>query len=380
MKIGHCRIKAEGGAANAFLGALCNKNISVYNIKKQKDGVIVECTEKDKNDVFNAAAYYGMVCYVQKTRSFEGQFRSLSGHFGIITGIIFAMIAIILSQTLLWGIDVAGVDEKDSEAILSYLEQNGIDRAIPLGSIDCEELEKNILALDEDFAFAEVYTKGNRLQISVKTQLEENTPQEYNGAIYSSHDAIVTRVEVSGGTALVKAGDTVRQGQQLIGDYIIIGNPEDPAHTEEHTAAKGDVYGRVWYSARLVIPDKIIKAVRTGRTFTSSSLYIGDLCVLKASEKHGFDTYEAVTHVSESQTLLPYSLHTTTYYEVRYQEIEATADYINSVICEAQNELYREIPEAAKLTDSGKFQKKVDNLYIINIYYEVEQLISCREE
>ena len=213
----------------------------------------------------------------------------------------------------------------------------------------------------------------------MRRQLPEPVPEEENGKIISSVDAIVTRVEVSGGTALVKAGDTVRKGQTLIDDVIIVGDPADPEHEEIETAAKGDVYGRVWYTERLTIPVYRTEYLRTGREFESTALLVRGKTVLGAKSDHGFADWESVSSRTDVKAIVPFTLVTTKYYELEAVTVETDEVYVQEQVYGAFARLTASLDESAVVRSSYKSQKKVDNYIIIILYYEVEQLIGCRE-
>lgn len=373
------RAEVSGRDPAAFLSLAHANEIPLYAIGKKEKTLSFDCREKDCAVVSKIAARCGMTFVVKKRKNAATFARALLKHVGIAAALVVIAVSLVASRFFVLGIKVEGVSAANAEKITEYLYGKGFDGIIPKNSVDLEGLERDVSENVDGLAFAEAYFDGIRLVVNAREQLPEPSADEETGRIVASRDAIVTRVEVSGGTALVEAGDTVRAGDVLIDDKIIIGDPLDPEHKEVGTAAKGDVYGRTWYFTRLLVPEYRTEYVRTGRTYTSSSLYFGDRLVLSAAEKHGFTDYERVSVRESVKAIVPFTIETFTWYEVEKVKVRTDDAYLESEAFSAFAELSASLDPSATVTGSYKSQKKVDNLYIIIIYYEVEQLIGCRE-
>lgn len=375
----NCSARVRGKNTASFLSSVNNNGIALTDIKTADDGLTFSFDSKHENELRSLSARSGLYFEIVRRKNAKTFVRGIVRHVGAIAALVAVTVTFIASRFFVFGIAVEGVTGDKAAEIISSLSEAGIDGVVPKSRIDVAKIQEFVSESSENIAFAEVYIDGVRLVINVREQLPEHAEEIQQGEIFASSDAIVTRVEVSGGTALVKAGDTVKKGQTLIEDYIIVGDPSDPGHKEIQTAAKGDVYGRVWYFERLIIPEYRTEYVRTGKEYTSSALYIKDKCLLKANASHGFQEYESVTKQTGFNAILPFDLVKTTYYEVQKTSVKTDDAYIESQIFAAFARLQTELDSSANVVDSYKSQKKVDNLYIINIYYEVEQLISCRE-
>ena len=103
--------------------------------------------------------------------------------------------------------------------------------------------------------------------------------------LYSTTDAIVTRVMVRSGTSEVQVGERVRVGDILIGGYHIADNT--PSDGEENgdileVVADGEVYGRVYTHKRFVIPEQNYTYVKTGKSKIKRQIGFNNLAILKA--------------------------------------------------------------------------------------------------
>ena len=139
------------------------------------------------------------------------------------------------------------------------------------------------------------------------------------------------------------------------------------------------MYGRVWYVQRLNVPTVVEKTVRTGRKYSSSELLFNDKVLLPAKSDHGFGEWELECLGKPLGSVLPLSLNTYTWYETVTERVEVDEAYLEGEIYAAFSSLFASLDPSATVLTSYKSQKKVDNYYIIILYYEVEQLIGCRE-
>lgn len=379
MKSGIIKVKTEGGNFAAFISTANNVGISLYDIEKKENALFFACDGEKEGELRRIAARCGNIFTVIGRKDAKSRLRGIARHAGVWTALIIFVFSIVVSRFFVFSVAVTGASPELAAEITKALAGSGIDGVTAKSAIDLKKIEELAVGAGDDIAFAEAYIDGVRLVVNVREQLPEPSEDEEKGKIYASCDAIVTRVEVSGGTAAVKAGDTVRKGQILIEDKIIVGDPLDPAHKEIETSAEGDIYGRVWYTERLLIPEYRQVTVRTGNKYSSSSLCLKDKILIKADDKHGFSEYEKTTETKQLNGILPFYIVTDTYYETTTETVQTDDTYIDSEVYAAFSSLLASLDDSASVLRSYKSQKKVDNYYIIILYYEVEQLIGCRE-
>ena len=379
MKGGMISARAKGVNYAAFICAVNNAGIALDCLKRDGCEIYFVCDGAREREVARIAARYGMLLKVCKRRNATTRARAFVRHVGVWTALAAVTLSFIVARFFVFSVAVEGVSPARAAEIYSVISAAGIDGVTAKSAIDLEQLEKLVAESADDLAFAEAYIDGIKLVVNVREQIPQPAQEENVGEIVASTDAIVTRVEVSGGTALVKAGDTVRKGQILIEDYIVVGDPLDPGHKEIETVAEGDVYGRVWYVQRLNVPLVVEKTVRTGREYSSSELLFNDKVLLPAKSAHGFDSWELGCVQKPLGSVLPLSLNTYTWYETEAVRVEVDEAYLESEIYAAFSSLFATLDPSATVLTSYKSQKKVDNYYIIILYYEVEQLIGCRE-
>ena len=379
MKGCNVRARVRGEDVAGFLSAVCAEKTVLYDINRGEKELNFLCREKDEGVLKKIAASKGLAFEVVSRKNTSTRLKQILRHAGALSAALVVAATFVASRFFVFSVAVEGVSAERAAEITSILAGYGVDGITLKSRINTDEIEKIVAGQSDDLAFAEAYIDGVKLVVSAKEQLPQPVKENEEGALYSCTDAIVTRVEVSGGTALVKPGDTVKKGQTLIGDYIVVGDVADPEHKEIQTAAKGEVYGRVWYYTRLLIPEFRTVFTRTGNKHTSTALYVRDKCILPQNVNHGYEDFDAVTERTQVNSVIPFSLVTTTWYETVKSTVKTDDAYIESEVYAAFASLKTQLDPSATVEASYKSQKKVDNLYIIIIYYEVEQPICCRE-
>lgn len=167
----------------------------------------------------------------------------------------------------IWFIRVEGNDMIPARLILEKAEDSGIHFGAKAGAVRSEQVKNKLLFEIPELRWAGVNTSGCTAVITVaERQLEEAAGEEQPGDLVSAADGVVTEVIVHRGTAQVKPGDGVSQGQLLISGIT------------EHgicTRASGEVWGLTRRAIRAILPDETLTRRETGGVVRKISLRIG---------------------------------------------------------------------------------------------------------
>lgn len=142
---------------------------------------------------------------------------------------IFAMLALLFYVSgYIWMIRVSGNSFVTEEMLESYLSRKGQGIGSKKKDMDCEILEKEILADFPEVIWVSVSMKGSSLQIAMKEKMaaaeEAQTEEESGMDLLAPCDGKVTSLYVRDGTAAVEKGSDVKKGDVLIYGWIAITN------------------------------------------------------------------------------------------------------------------------------------------------------------
>lgn len=317
------------------LNNLCNKNIEFMSIEKtnSKEAKIeisplyeneVEKFFKGKNIEIKKKKYNGIL----KIQKF------LLARFGILIGLFFVFCFFIIASNYVWNIEIFGNETHSANEIITVLNQNGVNLYDALNKKSNSEIEQIIFDNFNEVSMVSVVKKGTTIIINIKECLQNEDNINEFSALVANNDGIITNIELIQGTLLVKVGDIVRAGQELVAPYIInsLGQqvPMEP---------KADIYADVWLSGESVHYDMQNIVERTGKKvverrieFLGKEIFSNEFHI--PYEKYEIEKIE--TYLTE--TLIPIKYQLINYYEVIYQIVEQRFDEVKTEkINEAKN-------------------------------------------
>lgn len=260
--------------------------------------------------------------------------------FGLIVGFIMSIILSIILFNSVIKVEISPLVDVDYNDILALLENEGIDTPCLKSKIDCNELKKDISAMD-NVALVSVYVKGVILHIDINEELNDGVIVEDNyKPIVANADCIVEQIIVESGTALVTKGQTVKKGDILIAPYSIIDANESITET---VPARGSVYARVYLEEVREYKEYNIVQQETGRQERQRILYFGDKS-LSSVKDSDFDAYREEITVMKPIGF-PFKI-------VEYKRIEIVESTIYLPIDEVKTKIQQEMLD--KMTESLK--------------------------
>ena len=346
------RIKAKTDKGTYLADKLKRARVRVYSLVLRADGLEIECDGASAARIVRICEEEGAVCDTREPKTVTLR-KKIAARAGLIAAALIWIAGAVLSQAFVTGVEIVGADGSSEKEIAALLEREGLDGIVPKASVDGAALAALVETEVDGVSLAEAYVSGSKLIVSVRqTQSEPIPPQGY-ARVVADRYAIVTRAVVFSGTAAVAPGDVVKPGDTLIDGHIDVGTADEPQLVE--TGADGEIYGIVYYSARLMFSDTYTVYVPTGNTFTATRISVGNRVIYDSGADHGFAAYTSRG----------------------YRETDR--EYIDKAIAEARTQLLSEIGEGTVVSD-GVNEKTSDGALIVDIYYRVEQRIGCGEE
>ena len=372
-------IRTDRLNCSRLVNQLREKKIALYNVRIDEEQLVFVVYGEDVDkaiELLNDKKKTYRVVEIRRKKSWK---KIVKEH--LVSGFSWFLVvaAIFVASRFCYKVDVVADDIVLKNQVESILVEEGYRGVFLKSKVDREALKQKILSSTSDTAYADVELIGGRLVVSIKQahkQMQESA--EYT-AIYAECDCVITKIFVESGTALVKEGDRVVKGQKLIDGYIDLKDPLDPQNVKQPVKAKGLVYGKVWKSSRLVLPDKYISTERTGNTMIANQVSVGGW-TWKSKKQNLFENFEVETRRKSTGNIIKIDVEKTTFFETTPIEKTVDRDYIDSRINSAKIDLQSEFEEDWKVVDCWNFEKRLDNLYIIDIYYELEIPVWYGEE
>lgn len=205
----------------------------------------------------------------------------------------------------IWFFSVSGADSAQIEQALYEM---GISTGIRRAELDCNRIRGSLEAQFPDYAFFGVKPSG--VYLLIQAVEADKAPEVYRAgdvrSLYASADGVIVSVHVAAGSAVVKAGDTVKKG-----DLLIKGEERRTVSGEVRAVrAEGSVIAKMWTEGRVVMPLRQIRLVETGREVRVVRLVTPFFTYGTAAE----DPFEYAVHAVKSRqmtdTFIPVTVQT----------------------------------------------------------------------
>ena len=211
--------------------------------------------------------------------------------YGLYAGAVIFVLLVILSQRVVWNIEVVGCDEESKERVMDNLEELGFTYGTDFKKIDLDKLHNDYLRFHDDLAWIFINMTGTWARVEVK---ELSLPdEEDNGSVMNvvaSEAGRITAIEPHEGKPMVKIGDFVAKGDLLLGGIIAVG--EEGVRYEP---SDGHVFAEVIRTYEDKIPKTRSEKVYTGREKTENSLiFFKNEIKLSGKGRISYEEYDTI--------------------------------------------------------------------------------------
>lgn len=366
------KVLVKGQNRTRLINKLKNENIFIYYLVSDSNTTFW-IKQKDLKQVKEYADLFSVQLEVVGTSGLENLLKKSYKHLSYIIAVVICLSFLIVSTQFVYNVKVECENDVHSNKVMLLLKENNFDKVVPKNKIDLKAVENLILSNIEEVSFATCYFEGFSLMVKVVSN-EKPKQSEDKKNLYSTTDAIVTRVMVRSGTSEVQVGERVRAGDVLIGGYHIADNT--PSDGEENgdiieVVADGEVYGRVYTHKRFVIPEQNYTYVKTGKSKIKRQIGFNNLAILKAGSSP-YEFFELCKTNIKLFGILPLTITTYEYFELQRVEISQNT-YIENLKNKFENEFIANMNMEAKLLAKNYEIKEIDGMKYLDIFYETEQ-------
>lgn len=136
---------------------------------------------------------------------------------GLVAGGVLSLALYLLSQGLLWDVRIQGNQRVSDHAVRESLAACGLRVGMWLSELDTDVLENQVLLYDRRLAWLSINRKGTVAYVEVREAVTPPRPEEtYPRDLVASRGGVIAHIELETGNVLVKAGQTVSEGQVLV--------------------------------------------------------------------------------------------------------------------------------------------------------------------
>lgn len=377
---GSVKINACGKHLYKFINRVHNERICCFE-QYVKGGVF--CAEIYRHDLKRIKAIaddYEIELKSFEYDTFSSEVIHRKGRIGIIIGLILVIAASLYFSGVIVTIDIQGNEKVNDTAILTALEEIGIEPGTPFGQINYVWSENQLRLMVNGISWAGMHRTGHRLVVEV-TELVEK-PEMINERmpcnIVASHDAYISYTSVLDGQLMKKVGDYV-----LAGEMLVTGVTSDATgHTTLHHAM-ADITGV--YKESVTFEGNFTKEslVPTGETDIRRRLKLFnlDIPLYFGKNKYEYREYDKTEKplVIMGKTL-PISIKKERFSELErtektFTEEELSEELMKKVYLYEQNFL-----SDCTIIESEVVEEKTEDKLILTVNYKIEGNICEQKE
>lgn len=240
---GMVEVRVTQDQIERFLNLCRNRDLQLYRIAHQKTEYRFWMSLTDYWRIRPVARKIGVLPLVSKRKGFP----FLLGEWGrrkVFTGgfLLLALLLFFLTR-MIWSIDIEGCSYHTEEALLEFLNSQGIHCGMFYQDLDYKQTEDLLRLTYQDISWVSVERVGTKLHIRLKeSELVDASIEEKKPAhLIASRDGVVESIVTRSGTPMVAAGDQVKKGDILISGVVEVTGDFDAPLSTHLVYADGDV-------------------------------------------------------------------------------------------------------------------------------------------
>lgn len=360
--VGYVVFKVEGNGQERFLNLCSRFGYTTWNIKR-KDGFFVSISRTKYKLLKNIAKQSGVKIRVCKKRGLPFIMHRFTNIKGMLVGLVVFIALLAFLSTRIWSIQVDGNQELNADLVLMTAEELGLKEGMARSKLDVLSIQNQLMIAYPKIAWISLNTNGSAVTIRMGEKVDK--PEIWNSDnkvanIKATRDGQILRMEVTHGTAQVKVGDGVAEGQLLVSGIT------ETKYENLFTRATAKIIARTKHTYEIKVP--LVQDVKmpTGKVIERKALKFFGFTMpitfeVEPKDHNGY-TYQkelGIYHAKANGMALPATIYGETWTEYKEQRVELTQD---EALEQAMQELEKNQKEELK-EDSNIIS--TDSSYIV---------------
>ncbi len=381
--LGYVNIKIEGFYIERFINICKSKGILLWNMKREKSSILyANIGINDFKIIKNIARTSNCNIKLNKKMGLPFVFNKYKKRKVFFILLLLVLVILLISSNYIWNIEIIGDSEINKNEIIEELKNKGLSIGIAKNKLDVKSVINDIRMEREDIAWMGIDIKGtNAIVEIVKTdEKPEIVKSDEYCNIISEKSGIITKINVSNGTAKVKIGDIVKKGDVLV-EGKLEGKYTDPIYVH----ATADIEIKTWYSIRKNFEYKQVIEQRTGNSETKYSIKINNLQINLYKVLSKFENYDTINENKKlslfSNFYLPVEIIKQENYEKEYKTVQYSKEELKKKsINELEEELNKQINDEKNILDRYVNIKENNSYIDVELVYEVLESVGTKEK
>ena len=380
---GYVRVSIEGYYIERFINICTINKLLIWNLKRDKGtklylnigiedfykAVKISKKLKCKIKIIRKNGIPFVINKYKKRKIFLGT-------------LIFIILLIGISTNFIWNISIVVDGSEQLENIENDILEAGIRVGMKKSEVNIQETINKIRFKRNDISWMGIEIKGTNVIVKVVKSAEapEVIDEKDYSNIIATKSATITKIIAQNGTAKVKNGDKVEEGQILIQGVM-----EGKYTGNRYVHSLGEVEGIVEYTKSEKIPLKFTEKVKTGNKETKIRIKINNFQINFYKTLSKFKIYDTIEKEKKfkifSNLYLPISITKITVEELENVQMEYSIEKATEIGTEKlEQKLEQEIGKEKNILNKDINIIKTEEYIEVNVTYEVVENIGMQEK
>lgn len=212
--LGYVTISVEGYFIERFINICISKNIFLWNLKRKKSSYLMANIQmKDFKELKEIARKTKCRVKIDTKKGMPFFLHRYQKRKIFLVFLAIVIVFIMAISNFVWNIEVVGNEAIPKEELMEAIQKSGLKIGTLKTKIDTKTIINTIRLERNDIAWIGIKMQGTNVRVEVveADQKPEMINEEEYCNIISNQEAMITKVQVENGTALVKQGDIVKK-------------------------------------------------------------------------------------------------------------------------------------------------------------------------
>lgn len=380
---GYVYVSVEGFYIEKVINICKKNNIELINLDRKSNTIIyVGIRVKDFRDLSKIAKENKCRMKIVKKSGMPFVVKRYRKRKYFFIALLVLWLLIIGLSKFIWNIEIIGEGDVYSERILNIVKEEGIEIGKLKKHVNLDKVINRIRLENDDISWVGIKMCGTNVKIEIiKTDVKPEVVKENEFCnIVAKKDAVIENINAQNGIPKVMQGDVVKKGDVLI-DGVIEGKYTEPRKVH----SIGEVKGKVWYKENVRVYYKQVKKIQTGNKEEKYAVKLNKIKINFFKKLSKFEIYDKIRTDKKlkifSNLYLPIQIEKDTFYELKEEEIEYTADDAKKqAIEEAKIKLKEKIGNSGDIINEYINTDENEEYIDVEVTYEVLENIGTEEK
>jgi similar to stage IV sporulation protein len=269
---GRVTVKVSGRGVERFLNSLTRNGIQIWNVKRHgTETITFRLRLRDALNIRQFARKSECnITFLQRSGvPFLG--KRLLKNSGFLAGAAAFILIILFLSNVIWGIEIKGAKPATEYQIRKELDKMGVRIGKMQFLVDnVEGIQRKLTDNISNLTWIGVELNGTTYHLQVVEKNEPKMPEVLTPRnLVAKKKATIYKMYIENGQQVVKVHDVVEKGDLLVSGLI------GKEGQTEAVAAKGEVWGEIWYTSHVELPLTTNFSVFNGKEQKKKSILFG---------------------------------------------------------------------------------------------------------